>query len=169
MVSRFLKKAAQDLVKEAVKELQKTLLETFKDIILGSTTLDQKELVKLVAQIDKMTGEEFEQFLSICFKRLGYVVRNTPKSNDFGADLILTKNGIKTVVQAKRYQNKVGSGAVQEVVGAIKYYGANNAIVITNSKFTSSARALARPNLVELWDREKLIELIIMAKDKPEV
>lgn len=164
MVSRFLQKAAKNLVKEAIKEIQKTLLDTFKDIILGQGTLDRKELAQLVGQIDNMTGEEFEEFLSICFKRLGYAVKTTPKSKDFGADLILIDRGNKTVVQAKRYKKTVGSAAVQEVVGAIKYYGANNAIVITNSKFTSSAYALARPNGVELWDREKLIDLIVRAK-----
>jgi HJR/Mrr/RecB family endonuclease len=126
MVSRFLQKAAKNLVKEAIKEIQKTLLDTFKDIILGQATLDRKELGQLVAQIDQMTGEEFEEFLSICFKRLGYVVKTTPKSNDFGADLILSKQGNKTVVQAKRYQKTVGSGAVQEVVYLIRLQSAIN-------------------------------------------
>ncbi|NJK76935.1 MAG: restriction endonuclease [Oscillatoriales cyanobacterium RU_3_3] len=111
-----------------------------------------------------MTGEEFEEFLACCFRNLGYAVETTPKTADFGADLILSKARQKTVVQAKRYQGKVGTSAVQEVVSAIKYYGARDAIVITNSNFTSNACKLAQANGVQLWGREQLIDLVIRAK-----
>ena len=46
------------------------------------------------------------------------------------------------------------------MVAAIKYYNADSAIVITNSYFTKSAIKLAKVNNVELWDRDKLINLI---------
>ena len=36
-----------------------------------------------------------------------YKVEPTPLSNDYGADLICTKNGQVLVVQAKRYEGKV--------------------------------------------------------------
>ncbi len=163
MFSRALKKAGKVLLKETVKAIEASLLATLKDIILGNLIVGDKELTQLVYQIDSMSGEEFEEFLSICFKRLGYQVKATPPSNDFGADLILTKDNRKTVVQAKRYRGKVGSAAVQEAVGAIKYYGAQEALVITNSQFTASARELARPNGVALWGREQLIDLITQA------
>jgi HJR/Mrr/RecB family endonuclease len=58
----------------------------------------------------------------------------------------------------------VGNFAVQEVVSAVKYYGAQDAIVITNSKFTSNAHKLAQANGVQLWGREQLIDLVIRAK-----
>lgn len=169
MFSRALKKAGKVLLSEAVKAIEASLLATLKDIIFGKIIIGDKELAQLVHKIDSMSGEEFEEFLSICFKRLGYQVRATPKSNDFGADLILTKDSRKTVVQAKRYRGKVGSAAVQEVVGAIKYYGAQEAIVITNSQFTASARELARPNGVILWGREQLIDLINRAAKPPQI
>ncbi|WP_293360538.1 MULTISPECIES: restriction endonuclease [unclassified Microcoleus] len=111
-----------------------------------------------------MTGEEFEEFLACCFRNLGYAVEMTPKTGDFGADLILSKAGKKTVIQAKRYQGKVGNSAVQEVVSAVKYYGAQDAIVITNSNFTSNAHKLAQANGVQLWGREQLIDLVMRAK-----
>ena len=94
-------------------------------------------------------------------KSSGYQVTLTPVTNDFGADLVISKSGKKTVVQAKRYQGKVGSFAVQEVVAAIKYYQADQALVITNSQFTASAHELAIANGVTLWERQQLIELIL--------
>lgn len=112
-----------------------------------------KYLNSTLYDIDHMTGENFESYLYWYFKASGYRVSTTPKSSDYGADLLLNKNGITTVVQAKRYKDKVGVGAVQQVVGAIRYYHADKAMVVTNSYFTSNARVLAEANDVELWDR----------------
>jgi HJR/Mrr/RecB family endonuclease len=39
-------------------------------------------------------------------------------------------------------------------------YGCRQALVVTNSVFTSSAQALAASNGVVLWDRNKLQEMI---------
>jgi HJR/Mrr/RecB family endonuclease/uncharacterized protein (DUF697 family) len=146
------------------KSLGTVLLGTFKDILTRETEFDRQELGYLVERVDLMSGEQFEEFLAECFQRLGYDVKTTPKTNDFGADLILTKDDRKTVVQAKRYKSKVGNSAVQEVVAAIQYYGANEAIVVTNSQFTTNARGLAKANNVQLWEREQLIDLILRAQ-----
>jgi len=146
------------------EQLAQGLLRVLSDVIREKTRLDRLTLAHLVDRTDTMTGEEFEQFLALCFQQLGYRVELTPKSNDFGADLILRKNGQVSVVQAKRYGKKVGSGAVQEVVAALKYYGGDRAIVITNNHFTASAQALAQPNGVLLWGREQLVDLILQAQ-----
>lgn len=147
------------------KSLGTILLETIQNILTQESDFDRQELGYLVERVDLMSGEQFEAFLAECFQRLGYGVQTTPKTNDYGADLILYKDGRKTVVQAKRYQNKVDNSAVQQVVAAIPFYGANDAIVITNSLFTPNARELAKANKVRLWDREQLIDLILRAKN----
>ena len=107
-------------------------------------------------KIDRMSGAAFERYLSQQFRRMGYRVRFTEASHDYGADLVLKKRGEKIVVQAKRYDKNVGLAAVQEVVGSVAYYEADRAMVVTNSGFTKSARYLARQNEVELWDREEI-------------
>lgn len=86
-----------------------------------------------IEEIDNMTGIQFEKYLMVLFQDLGYLVKSTPKTGDFGADLILQKDKRKVVVQAKRYKKNVGIKAVQEVTSAIKYYNANEAWVVTNS------------------------------------
>ncbi|MBE9163897.1 MULTISPECIES: restriction endonuclease [Microcoleaceae] len=118
-----------------------------------------------ILEVDKMTGKEFERFLDVHFINCGYIVNLTQDSQDYGADLILYKDGSKTVVQAKRTQRPVGIKAVQEVAGAVRYYKGNKALVITNNRFTQNACKLAKSNDVELWDRKKLIELILIAKN----
>ncbi|MED1202581.1 restriction endonuclease [Heyndrickxia acidicola] len=80
-------------------------------------------------------GIQFERYLLVLFKQLGYKVQTTPSTNDYGADLVLDGRDGRIVVQAKRYKNNVGIKAVQEIVSAKIYYSANRAWVVTNSHF----------------------------------
>lgn len=131
---------------------------------LESKEEEERNLLSGIDEIDIMTGKQFEIFLSVYYRKLGYDVTVTPSTQDYGADLILRKNGIKTIVQAKRSKTPVSVRAVQEIVGAIKYYKADKALVITNNRFTENACNLARYNKVELWDRKKLIDFIVHVK-----
>lgn len=105
-------------------------------------------------KIDKLSGKAFEEYLMVQFKRMGYRVKATEDSHDYGADLILKKRKTCIVVQAKRYEKNIGISAIQEVVGSIAYYEADKAMVVTNRYFTKSAQNLAMQNGVELWNRE---------------
>lgn len=118
----------------------------------------QKYLYSRIFEIDKMSGPDFEKLLKAHFEKQGYSVRLTPASNDYGADLVLIKGNLKTVVQAKRYKNKIGNKAIQEIVGAKGYYNADKCMVISNSFYTSNAIALAKANDVVLWNRNDLID-----------
>ncbi len=112
-------------------------------------------------QIDKMSGDEFESFLEQLFKRKGYRVEKVAHVADYGADLIIDKDNIKTAVQAKCWKNPVTVKAIQEIKTSLAHYNATKAMVVTNSCFTSNARTLAKENNVELIDRQKLASLIL--------
>lgn len=64
----------------------------------------------------------------------------------------MRKNRIKTIVQAKRSKKPVSIKAVQEVASTIKHYSADEALFITNNRFTENAFDLAGSNKVELWE-----------------
>ncbi|MCW4014475.1 MAG: restriction endonuclease, partial [Candidatus Bathyarchaeota archaeon] len=85
-----------------------------------------------IRDLDRLDGREFEDYLATLFGSLGYAVKLTPESRDYGADLILTnKDGVRIAVQAKkRTKNTVGLDAVQQVIGARGYYKCDIAIVI---------------------------------------
>lgn len=121
-------------------------------------------------EIDKMSGEEFEKYLEILFRNDGYIVTHVGSSNkykgDLGADLIIEMNGIKTAVQAKRWNNIVTERAVQEVVASKAYYGCTQAMVITNNRFSQHAKVLAKINNVLLWDREKFVSEVLRIKNQ---
>lgn len=111
-----------------------------------------------IFDIDEMDGVAFEKRLWLLFQSLGYKVETTPTRGDWGADLILTKDNLRTVVQAKRYSKPVGLSAVQEAVTARAKYNCAKALVVTNNTFTAQARELAFHNSTELWDRDRLIQ-----------
>ncbi len=118
-----------------------------------------------IEQIDQMSGITFEKLLLEYFKAVGYKGNLTAEKADYGADLVLKKDSIKYVVQAKRWKEKdVGIEAVQQVIGAIPYYAADKGMVIITSYFTKNAKRLAKSSNVELWDRKKLIKFLSEAK-----
>lgn len=118
----------------------------------------KKYLCSRIYEIDKMSGPDFEKLLKAHFEMQGYSARLTPVSNDYGADLVLIKDNLTTVVQAKRYKNKISNKAIQEIVGAKGYYNADKCMVISNSFYTANAIALAKANNVVLWNRNDLID-----------
>lgn len=124
--------------------------------------INNKKLKKSgIHEVDKMTGLLFEEYLAVLFKARGYKVKETKATGDFGADLVLVKDGIKTVVQAKRYKSNVGIKAIQEIIGAVNHYQADKSMVVTNSYYTQPAIELAKTNNVELINRDQLVKMLL--------
>jgi restriction system protein len=107
-----------------------------------------------------MSGAEFERFIGKLYTRLGYDVSLTQGGGDQGVDLILSKDGQKIAVQAKRWTGVVGNTAVQEVIAGKLYYGCSHAWIVTNSTFSINAVALAAKDpTISLVDRRALSKL----------
>ncbi len=106
--------------------------------------------------VDAMDGLQFEAFLVEIFQTIGYDVRETQKTADQGADLFVSRFGKTMVIQAKNYSGSVGNAAVQQAISAKAFYGCDEAMVVTNSYFTKSAKELAATAAVRLVDREGL-------------
>jgi hypothetical protein len=106
--------------------------------------------------VDAMTGYQFEDFLGTLFTTLGYDIEATKRSADQGADLFAVRFGRKVVIQAKNYAESVGNAAVQQVLAAKTFFGCDDAMVVTNSYFTPSAKELAEAGGVKLVDRREL-------------
>jgi len=115
-----------------------------------------------IEDVDRMEdGEQFEKYSANLLKDLGYTdVDVTPKSKDYGADVLASRNGIRFAFQCKCYSQPVGIGAVQEVLGGKIHYKCDAAIVLTNNEFTDEAKQLASETGVLLWNRTKLIQMI---------
>jgi hypothetical protein len=132
---------------------------------------DQYYRLRPWTDIQTLPGREFEQFLAKLFAKMGYEKMQLTAVTDQGADLICEKDGVRYVVQAKRWQRNVGNGAVQEVLGAMVYYQCGAAIVITTSGYTLAARALAaKDSRIVLRDGDWLRQAIVehFTSDVPE-
>ncbi len=111
--------------------------------------------------LDKMSGVDFEMLIISKLRLFGFKVSETPKSGDYGADIIIDDDeGTRFIIQCKRFGSKVNLKAVQEVVGASRHYGADYAIVATNNLFLKSAIELAQSNSVELWSGDEILRLL---------
>jgi restriction system protein len=125
----------------------------------------QKALRALqITHVDTMRGEEFEEYVAALLRFQGYKTRMTPRSGDYGVDIVASKDGVKTAIQIKRYSKKLDQKPVREAVTgmAVRQYGCTKAMVVTNSTFTKAAEFLANESGCELVDREKLGEWVLM-------
>ena len=115
-----------------------------------------------VYDCDNMSPDDFEIFMKKVYEKIGYenVVR-TPHTGDHGADLVMEKSsGEKIVVQTKRWKARITNDSVQEVLGAMAWYDAQNGIVVGTTGFTNSARQEAEKSGIELIDRDVLEKLL---------
>lgn len=93
-------------------------------------------------------GLDFEKTCSTLLSKEHFIVRETPASGDFGADLIAEKDELSFVIQCKNLNKPVGVKAVQEAIGARRHYTADFACVCADSGFTDAAMELASSNKV---------------------
>src|SRR5262249_5392213 len=60
-----------------------------------------------LADVDGMSGEQFEHYVAALLKHQGFETRVTRLSGDFGVDIVAQKGGLKYAVQTKRYSKPV--------------------------------------------------------------
>ena len=123
---------------------------------LFSSNLFHKE----IEYIDSLKGLEFEDYLKELFINFGYTTEDLPYTNDYGADLIISKGLTSIVIQAKNYAGNVGNKAVQEVIAAKSHYKCDIGMVITNSYYTKNAIVTADASEIILIDRDELEKII---------
>lgn len=104
-------------------------------------------------------GIAYERFCAERLRAAGWSARPTKASGDQGADVVAERDGIRLVVQCKRYGKPVGNAAVQEVAAAARYWGSDVAAVVSNAGFTPAARKLAGATGVLLLHHDNLSEL----------
>lgn len=126
----------------------------------GDFEKEKKELSGKYSLNNITTGTQFELYLVNLFKDLGYKVKHNGKAGDQGCDLIVKKDDYIYAIQAKYYTGKLSNTPVQEIAGSLKYYNANQGVVVTNSSFTPGAEELAKANNVILVDGRDLKKLI---------
>jgi restriction system protein len=126
------------------------------------------ELVTTVAasesatSLTAMSWREFEGLVQEAFRLRGYSVRRIGgEGPDGGVDLVLERDGEKTLVQCKQWRTfKVGVGVVRELYGVMAAKGVASGMVVTAGVFTQDAIEFAAGRNVRLIAGEELHGLI---------
>lgn len=135
-----------------VSRMEKKDQAVFDEILRDASKLKENQI--------QINGYEFEEYVAKLLRLNGYEnVEVTQKSNDYGADVLAEKAGIRYVFQCKYYTSMVGISAVQQIYSAKDYYNAHIAVVVTNNVFTKAAKKLAKELKVILWDCEMVNKL----------
>lgn len=95
--------------------------------------------------IENMTPREYEVFISEMYKQNDYDVELTAASNDYGRDVIVSKDGITTYIECKHYKKHEDGGSLigreicQKLLGSCVMFNVNNAIIYTTGDFHENA------------------------------
>ncbi|MFA5171216.1 MAG: restriction endonuclease [Sulfuriferula sp.] len=115
---------------------------------------------------DKMDGVDYERFVAHKLDGLGWTTRITKGSGDQGIDVIARKQSTTVVIQCKRLSDSVGNGAVQEVIAGKIFERADYAAVVSNARFSNSAKQLASATGTLLLHHNELTRLDLVV-NKP--
>jgi restriction system protein len=115
-----------------------------------------------------MDWEDFEHLIRELFAQefstSGGEVKVTRASRDGGVDAIAFDpdpiRGGKIVIQAKRYTNTVGVGAVRDLYGTVMNEGANKGILVTTADYGPDAYAFANGKPLVLLNGSNLLHLL---------
>ena len=112
--------------------------------------------------IRSMSWQEFELLVGEAFKRKGFEVKeNGGGGADGGIDLILNKNGKKSIVQCKRWKTfSIGVPLIRELYGVMTAERANDCIFVSSGNYTAEARLFAEGKPIWLIDGSELLDLV---------
>ena len=121
--------------------------------------LDRQTSVK---SIKDLPWKDFEYMVSEAYRRQGYSVQeNLGGGSDGGVDLVLNKDGNRTLVQCKNWKSsKVGVTTVRELFGVMTAEGASGGIVVCSGHYTNDATEFAKGKPISLIDGAALSRLI---------
>lgn len=109
---------------------------------------------------------QFELLVGEAFRRQGYSVEETGLGGaDGGIDLILRKNGRRTLVQCKQWKRQqVGVSVVREMYGLLAHHQAHAVKIVCIGSYTKDAARFAQGKPIELIGGERLLEMIQAAQ-----
>lgn len=115
-----------------------------------------------LASLAAVGWRDFERLVGEAFRRQGYSVEETGLGGaDGGIDLILRKQGQRTLVQCKQWRReKVPVSVVREMYGLLAHHGAHAVRIATVGGFTKDAARFAHDKPIELIDGTTLLAMI---------
>ena len=124
-----------------------------------------------IETIRDMSWQDFELLVGEAFRRKGFEVKeNGGGGADGGIDLVLTKNGKKSIVQCKRWKTfSIGVPLIRELYGVMTSERANDCIFLSSGNYTAEARLFAEDKPIWLIDGAELLEMVAGVQVRPNI
>lgn len=124
-----------------------------------------------IESIRNMSWQDFELLVGEAFRRKGFEVNeNGGGGADGGIDLVLTKNGKKSIVQCKRWKTfSIGVPLIRELYGVMTAERANDCIFVSSGNYTAEARLFAEDKPIWLIDGSELLEMVAGVQVQPQI
>ena len=106
--------------------------------------------------VEHLSPIDFEHYCADILKANGWKAKVTQASSDQGIDIIAEYKNIHVAFQCKKYSSPVGNQAVQQIIAGKQYIRADIAAVISNARYTASAKQLADSTGVHLLHYSEL-------------
>ncbi|MED3501520.1 restriction endonuclease [Brevibacillus agri] len=127
---------------DRIKAMRSSKIETSQKQRRTRRKLTDDEIIS--ADIDTLSGTDFERLIELYYRDHGYCVEHVGGSGDHEVDLILKgKEGYKIAVQCKRWKGSVGNDIVLRLKAGKQVHGCYDAWIITTSHFTKAAQEAA--------------------------
>lgn len=127
---------------------------------------EYKEYLLETTDINSLDDRDFEIFCAEVFKKQGFIVELTSKTNDYGRDIILNNS---IYVECKRFNENgsVGRPILQKLLGSMDMFNIKKGIIITTGKYSNTAIEAAKmSNKLILWDSYDLFRFLKADKEK---
>jgi restriction system protein len=116
-----------------------------------------KRVAKTLERARGLSGEKFISSLEEGFRREGYAVTRM----DGGADLVLRREGLVTLVACKRWKAmRAGIEPLREFDAATREHGAVGRMYVAAGEVTDNAKAFAAEKNIKLVQEEELARLL---------
>jgi len=119
-----------------------------------------------VPNLDTMSGDAIDRVLEVRFRGLGYDVRRPSLQGTWGSDLILEKDGVRTLVVTKQTKRDVAIRPIEEALTMRANFHCDKALFIATHTFSPGAIKLADLTSVEMWDRNRLIREVLAIRPR---
>ncbi|MET7143791.1 restriction endonuclease [Xanthomonas sp. PPL139] len=111
---------------------------------------------------------QFELVVGEAFRRQGYAVEETGLGGaDGGIDLILRKDGRRTLVQCKQWKRQqVGVSVVREMFGLMAHHQADAVKIVCVGSYTNDAERFVRGKAIQLISGAQMIQIVRAARQQ---
>ena len=132
----------------------------------------RKQLLETQSGLDSfraLSWKEFELLIGEAFRRQGYSVEETGLGGkDGGIDLVLRKDGKRTLVQCKQWRTRqVNVNVVREMYGLLAHHGADEVKIVALGSYTADAALFAAGKPIELIHGEALLLIVRSVQRAP--